>query len=83
MAEPGKFDQVCSANNVSRDLITEIHLRKAQELGYHRLEDDCEQRPVNLVEDTLILFWDIEHKKRLWARLFILDRSDHIVSLPF
>lgn len=48
--------------------------RQAQELGLHRLPQSIEQAPEDDIQTCLQKTWDLEHRKRIWARLFILDR---------
>lgn len=48
--------------------------RQAQELGLHRLPQSIGQTPEDDIETCLQKAWDLEHRKRIWARLFILDR---------
>ena len=47
--------------------------RQAQELGLHRLPQKIEQTRT-WEEPDLVRFCDLEHRKRIWARLFTLDR---------
>ncbi|KAK7906220.1 hypothetical protein LTR67_000946 [Exophiala xenobiotica] len=49
-----------------------LAVRQAQLLGLH-LEPNIEQHPDESVESVLSRIWDAEHKKRVWARIFILD----------
>ncbi|CAM1510749.1 Fc.00g082620.m01.CDS01 [Cosmosporella sp. VM-42] len=48
-------------------------VRQAQELGLHRLPQSVEQASDNSLESNLLRTWDLEHQKRIWTRLFILD----------
>ncbi|KEF61838.1 uncharacterized protein A1O9_03409 [Exophiala aquamarina CBS 119918] len=71
-------------------------VRQAQQLGLHRLLQNVRQCPESTLESNLLKIWDLEHQKRLWARLFVLDsavslvlekprflhREDCLVSVP-
>ncbi|KAE9374897.1 hypothetical protein N431DRAFT_465121 [Stipitochalara longipes BDJ] len=48
-------------------------IRQAQELGLHRLPQIAEQTPDDSLECNLLKTWDLERRKRIWTRLFILD----------
>jgi hypothetical protein len=50
-----------------------VALRYAQELDLHQIREDKVQAYGQNVEQTLLQFWELEHQKRLWARLFVLD----------
>lgn len=47
-------------------------VRQAQLLGLH-LEPEVKQESDESVESTLTRLWHAEHKRRIWARLFVLD----------
>ncbi|KAK5258186.1 hypothetical protein LTR20_007118 [Exophiala xenobiotica] len=47
-------------------------IRQAQELGLHRLPKTIEQTGT-WEEQDLVRFLDLEHRKRVWTRLFTLD----------
>lgn len=47
--------------------------RQAQELGLHRLPQNIEQ--TRTWEEPDLVFCDLEHRKRVWARLFTWDRQ--------
>jgi len=51
------------------------NFRQAQQLGLHRLPQSVRQTAESTLESTLVDIWDLELQKRLWARLFVLDRS--------
>ena len=55
--------------------------RQAQELGLHRLPQSVEQSPDRSLESNLLQTWDLEHRKRIWTRLFILDRCVHTSNM--
>lgn len=48
-------------------------LRQAQEIDLHQIQDDVIQHPSVDVGLTLERLWELEHRKRLWARIFIMD----------
>lgn len=50
-----------------------IAVRQGQEIDLHQIREDGSEVDRPDVEQTLLRCWEIEHKKRLWARLFILD----------
>ena len=62
-------------NTVSSDRTMQLSAddmrSQAQELGLHRSKDI--DRDAQSVEDRLRLLWYNEHKRRVWANLFISD----------
>ncbi|EXJ85238.1 hypothetical protein A1O3_05913 [Capronia epimyces CBS 606.96] len=48
---------------------------QAQELGLHRLPQNITQTPDDSLESKLLKTWDLEHRKHIWARLFILSST--------
>ena len=50
-----------------------IALRQAQEIDLHQIREDGAQAPDVSVGQTLARLWELEHRKRLWARIFIMD----------
>ncbi|KIX07829.1 uncharacterized protein Z518_02483 [Rhinocladiella mackenziei CBS 650.93] len=48
-------------------------VRQAQELGLHSLPQSIEQTPEDSLESNLLKIWALEHRKRIWARLFVVD----------
>jgi len=59
--------------------------RQAQELGLHRLPQSTEQTAEDSLECNLLKTWDLERRKRIWTRLFILDSvaGRHVLSYFF
>ncbi|KIX00156.1 uncharacterized protein Z518_10293 [Rhinocladiella mackenziei CBS 650.93] len=47
-------------------------IRQAQLLGLH-LEPEVKQEPEESVESALARLWYAEHKRKVWARVFMLD----------
>lgn len=50
-----------------------IAIRQAQEIDLHKIHEDEIHGDGFSVEESLLRIWDCEHRKRLWARLFIMD----------
>ena len=50
-----------------------VALRQAQEIDLHQIRGDSVQSPNASVGETLKQLWELEHRKRLWARIFIMD----------
>lgn len=48
-------------------------IRQAQEIDLHRIHEDETQGDGLGVHESLLRLWECEHRKRLWARLFIMD----------
>ena len=66
--------------SVQHDRLTIFH-RQAQELALHCLPQNVVQRSDESLESNLLRAWDLEHRKRIWARIFILDRFVRSVTL--
>lgn len=50
-----------------------VALRQAQEIDLHQIQEDTLQDINTDVGDVLSQVWELEHRKRLWARIFIMD----------
>lgn len=50
-----------------------IAIRQAQEMDLHQVREDNIQNPNVSLAQTLTRLWELEHRKRLWARIFIMD----------
>lgn len=50
-----------------------VALRQAQEIDLHQVQEDASSTSNNDAEKMLIHVWEIEHQKRLWAKIFIMD----------
>lgn len=48
-------------------------LRQAQEIDLHRIEESPVQMSGSDIERTLTELWKLEHRKRLWMKIFIMD----------
>lgn len=50
-----------------------IALRQAQEIDLHQVQEIIVQNFNDDLGRTLLRLWEVEHQKRLWARIFIMD----------
>lgn len=53
--------------------LTDTSARQAQELGIHSLPATLDYGHGGNIGSDLLAFWDLEHRRRLWTRLFIID----------
>ena len=48
-------------------------LRQAQEIDLHQVQEDATRDPGIDIGHKLVRLWEVEHRKRVWARIFIMD----------